>query len=46
MVNGKMCQENQKKMIKSLIDFIGSINNEEFEGNSAKDFKLVLEVIQ
>ena len=25
-----------------IIDFVGSINNEEFEGNSAKDFKLVL----
>jgi trigger factor len=25
-----------------ILDFIGTINNEEFEGNSAKDFKLVL----
>ena len=25
-----------------IIDFIGKINGEEFEGNSAKDFKLVL----
>jgi trigger factor len=25
-----------------IIDFVGSINNEDFEGNSAKDFKLIL----
>jgi len=31
-----------KKDDQVIIDFVGSINNEEFEGNSAKDFKLVL----
>ena len=25
-----------------MIDFLGKINGEEFEGNSAKDFKLIL----
>jgi trigger factor len=31
-----------KKDDQVIIDFIGKINGEEFEGNSAKDFKLVL----
>ena len=31
-----------KKDDQVIIDFVGSINGEEFEGNSAKDFKLVL----
>jgi trigger factor len=31
-----------KKDDQIIIDFVGSINGEEFEGNSAKDFKLVL----
>jgi len=31
-----------KKDDQVVIDFVGKINNEEFEGNSAKDFKLVL----
>jgi trigger factor len=31
-----------KKGDQVVIDFVGKINNEEFEGNSAQDFKLVL----
>ena len=31
-----------KKDDQVVIDFVGKINNEEFEGNSAQDFKLVL----
>ena len=31
-----------KKDDQVVIDFVGKINDEEFEGNSAKDFKLVL----
>jgi len=31
-----------KKDDQVIIDFVGKINKEEFEGNSAKDFKLVL----
>ena len=38
----KSVSRKSKKDDQVIIDFVGSINGEEFEGNSAKDFKLIL----
>ena len=38
----KDVERKTKKDDQVIIDFVGKINDEEFEGNSAKDFKLIL----
>ena len=38
----KDVERKSKKDDQVIIDFVGKINDEEFEGNSAKDFKLIL----
>ena len=38
----KDVERKAKKEDQVIIDFVGKVNDEEFEGNSAKDFKLVL----
>ena len=40
--NWKDVKRSAKKDDQVIIDFTGTINGEDFEGNSAKDFKLVL----